>query len=153
MNPALTAFVEAFDRAYDLSSWHGPNLRGALRGVTAEEALWRPKPGVHNIWELAIHAAYWKYVVRRKLAGLARGSFPLKGSNWIASPDAADAPAWKGVLALLESEHRQLREMIMALSDAELRDANKRRLLAGVAAHDLYHAGQIRLVRRLMRDR
>ena len=37
--------VEAFDRAYDLSSWHGPNLRGALRGVTAEEALWRPKPG------------------------------------------------------------------------------------------------------------
>lgn len=152
MNPALTAFVEAFDRAYDLSSWHGPNLRGALRGVTPADALWRPQPGAHNIWELAIHAAYWKYVVRRKLAGLARGSFPLKGSNWIASPDAPDARAWKDVLALLESEHRQLRAVMVALSDAALRDTKKRRLLAGVAAHDLYHAGQIRLVRRLMKD-
>ena len=152
MHPALSAFVEAFDRAYDLSSWHGPNLRGSLRGVTAADALWRPKPGAHNIWELAIHAAYWKYVVRRKLAGLARGSFGLKGSNWIASPDAPDARAWKDVLALLEREHRELREVIAGLSDADLRDAKKRRLLAGVAAHDLYHAGQIRLVRRLMRN-
>ena len=152
MNPTLIAFVEAFDRAYDLSSWHGPNLRGALRGVTPAEALWRPKPGAHNIWELAIHSAYWKYVIRRKLAGLARGSFPLKGSNWIASPDVPGTRAWKDVLTLLESEHRQLRAVLIGLGDAELRDAKKRRLLAGAAAHDLYHAGQIRLIRRLMRD-
>lgn len=152
MNPALTAFVEAFDRAYDLSSWHGPNLKGALRGVSAADALWRPKPGAHNIWELAIHAAYWKYVVRRKLAGLARGGFALRGSNWIASPDVADVRVWKKVLVLLENEHRQLREVMLTLSDADLRDAKKRRLLAGVAAHDLYHAGQIRLVRRLMKN-
>lgn len=151
MHPALTAFVEAFDRAYDLGSWHGPNLRGALRGVTASNALWRPKPGAHNIWELAIHAAYWKYVVRRKLSGLKRGSFALRGSNWIASPDTGDQSAWKEVLGLLETEHRQLREVIVACSEKDLADPKKRRLLAGVAAHDLYHAGQIRLIRRLMK--
>ena len=152
MNPALAAFVETFDRAYDLSSWHGPNLKGALRGVSAADALWRPQAGAHNIWELAIHAAYWKYVVRRKLTGLARGSFALKGSNWIASPQQPDAKAWKDILALLENEHRQLREAIVALGNADLSDPKKRRLLAGVAAHDLYHAGQIRLVRRLMKN-
>jgi len=58
-NPRVQLLLRALDTAYDHSSWHGPILRGSLRGVSAEEAAWRPAPGRHNIWELAVHAAYW----------------------------------------------------------------------------------------------
>lgn len=53
------------DEAYDHRSWHGTNLRGALRGLPSAVAAWRPEPMRHNIWELVVHAAYWKYAVRR----------------------------------------------------------------------------------------
>ena len=78
--------VRLLDQAYERRSWHGPNLRGSVRGVSAAVAAHRPAEGRHNIWEVALHAAYWKYVVRRRLLGEKRGSFPLKGSNWFPRP-------------------------------------------------------------------
>ena len=136
------------DQGYERSAWHGPNLRQALRGITAEQAAWRPTTGRHNIWEIAVHAAYWKYRVRRKLLGGNGGSFSLKGSNWFKRPMEISEEAWRADLALLESEHRKLRQ---ALSDyvAGKARALPPRTLFGVAFHDVYHAGQIRLLRRL----
>ena len=61
------------DEAYDRRSWHGPNLRGSLRGLSAAEAAWRPSPGRHSAWEIAVHAAYWKYAAWRRLTGEKRG--------------------------------------------------------------------------------
>lgn len=149
MSDVLNVLLAAFDEAYDKRGWHGTGLRGALRGVTAEEALWRPARGRHNVWELAVHAAYWKYAVRRRLTGIKRGSFALKGSNWFASPDIADDSAWREVVALVDREHRALREAIASLKPAALREKKTLRLLYGVTAHDLYHTGQIQLVKRL----
>src|SRR6202022_3143178 len=74
------------DEAYEKRAWHGPNLKQSLRGVSAKQAAWRPAPGRHNIWELAVHSAYWKYAVRRKIAGRKRGSFVLEGSNFFPRP-------------------------------------------------------------------
>jgi len=140
--------LELLDEAYDLPAWHGPNLRNSLRGVTARQAAWRPRPGRHNIWEVAVHAAYWKYAVRRRLLGGKRGSFALKGSNWFERPDSATEEEWRADLALLEEEHRKLRETVAGLPAAA-----KTRLIYGIAFHDVYHAGQIRLLRRLQAAR
>ena len=60
MTDLLLAMI---DEAYDHRSWHGTNLRGAIRGVTPAVAAWRPGTDRHNIWELVVHAAYWKYAV------------------------------------------------------------------------------------------
>ncbi|HUP50734.1 MAG TPA: DinB family protein [Thermoanaerobaculia bacterium] len=147
-NP-LDLVLSAIDEAYDRKSWHGTNLRGSLRRVSAGEALWRPGEGRHNVWELAVHAAYWKYAVRRRLRGGKRGSFALKGSNWFAAPARAGEAEWREVLDLLDGEHRALREAIAALPARALDDRKTRQLLTGIAAHDLYHAGQIQLVKRL----
>ena len=146
---ALDVLLAAIDEAYERKSWHGTNLRGSLRRVNAAEALWRPAPGRHNIWELAVHAAYWKYTVRRRLSGEKRGSFPLKGSDWFAAPDHADDGAWRDVRALLDEQHRLLRTSIAALTPKALDDPKTRHTITGIAAHDLYHTGQIQLVRRL----
>jgi hypothetical protein len=152
---SLQQLLFLIDTAYDHASWHGPNLRGSLRGVTPRQAAWRPAPGRHNIWELAVHAAYWKYVAWRRLTGSKRGSFPLAGSNWLPRPQEASVKAWRGDLALLEEIHRTLRDVVAALPPAALdrasgqRGVSNRALATGVAAHDLYHAGQIQLLKRL----
>jgi DinB superfamily len=134
------------DEGFDKKSWHGPNLRGAIRGVTAKQAAWRPGQDRHNIWELTLHAAYWKYVVRRKLSGEKRGSFTLPGTNFFARPTAASEKAWKDDIQILVAEHRKLRAVVSRLDSASSAHAH---VVRGAAAHDLYHAGQIRLLRQL----
>lgn len=137
------------DEAFDRKGWHGPTLRGSLRGLTVEEAVRRPEKGRHNIWELALHCAYWKYAVRRRLTGEKRGSFPLKGSNFFASPDDADERGWRDVLRILDDQHAQLRSTIESLPKAAFDEMKRVRMMYGAAAHDVYHAGQIQLIKRL----
>jgi hypothetical protein len=137
------------DEAYGRKGWHGTTLRGSLRGLSIEQLRWRPAEGRHNIWELATHCGYWKYAVRRRLTGEKRGSFAMKGSNWFALKAPADESSWKEALRLLDDEHRQLRAAIEALPRIAFQDRKRVRLMYGVAAHDLYHAGQIQLLKRL----
>lgn len=151
----VAQFLRQIDQAYDGKSWHGTNLRGSLRRVTLDQAAWRPDPGRHNIWELVLHAAYWKYAVRRRLTGEGRSGFPLDGSNFFTRPDAGTEAEWTRDLALLRDEHRKLRAAVAGLSDPALDRASSGGetlavdLVAGIIAHDLYHAGQIQLLKRL----
>ena len=138
------------DEGYSKKTWHGPNLRQALKGVSAKQAAWRPGPGRHNIWELTIHAAYWKYAVRRRIDGGKPGRFVLKGHNFFPRPEPGKASesAWRADRALLENEHRAMVESIRKLLKSP-RGKKSLPMLYGVAFHDVYHAGQIRLLRRL----
>jgi DinB superfamily len=147
------------DEAYNRAAWHGPNLRGSLRGLTVREAAWRARPGRHNIWEIAVHAAYWKYAVRRRLIGEKRASFSLHGSNWFARPIDRSEKAWCADLGLLDAEQQRLKEAVSSFEPENLdRPARgsktvARRLIAGIALHDVYHAGQIQLIKKLLRSR
>jgi len=151
----VRALVTIMDQAYDRHSWHGTNLRGSIRGLSAEQAAWRPAPGRHNVWELVVHAAYWKYAAWRRLTGAARGSFPEKGSNWFERPRVSGDAAWRRDVAMLHQMHRQLREAAVLQDGRDVRrplrggTVTAFGLLSGVAAHDLYHAGQIQLLKRL----
>jgi hypothetical protein len=139
------------DEAYEKKTWHGPNLRQSLKGVTARQAAWRPGSGRHNIWEVTLHATYWKYALRRRIEGGKRGSFVLKGSNFFPRPEKGKLheAAWAADKKLLEREHRALR----AAAAQVLRTSRGAKFMPqfyGMAFHDIYHAGQIRLLRRLM---
>src|SRR5687767_6862611 len=143
------------DQAYDHPSWHGTNLRGSIRRVSLDQAVWRPGRGRHNIWETVVHAAYWKYTAWRRLTGTKRGSFPLQGSNWFRRPVEATERAWRTEIELLDSMHVLLRDALGHLPARDLfltppgSKVSNFALLSGVAAHDLYHAGQIQLLKRL----
>jgi uncharacterized damage-inducible protein DinB len=144
----LPLLLEILDEGYNRRAWHGPNLRQALRGISAEAAAWRPAPARHNIWEITVHAAYWKYCLRRRWRGEKRGSFTLRGSNWFKRPEELSEAAWRADLALLDAEHELLRQAVVDCLRGKIRPTS-RRLVFGVALHDIYHAGQIRLLRRL----
>jgi DinB superfamily len=159
-NARVEQLLEIVARAYDRRSWHGTNLRGSIRGVDHALAARRPRAGRHNIWELVVHAAYWKYAARRRLTGEKRGAFPLDGSNFITRPAPGDASAaaWRRDVALLGQMHRGLVEAIAGLRDRDLdrvdlgSSVTRFELVAGIAAHDLYHAGQIQLIKRMVAD-
>jgi len=159
MNGRIALLLDVCDQAFDHRAWHGTPLAGAIRGVSHRDALWRPPPGKgrHNIWEIVLHTAYWKYIVRRRLTRDPELTFPRRGSNWPRLPAPADAAAWRRDVALLRDEHRLLRAVIARFPAARLgargwrsRWSNVEHIY-GIASHDLYHAGQIQLLKRLLR--
>ena len=137
--------LQALDTAFDKRSWHGANLVGAIKGVDARVAARRVGER-KTVWEQVLHAAYWKQRVLNKLAGPTR--FPRKGTNWIPLPAPADDAAWNRDVELLRDLQRRLRESVATLPTKRL-DAKTIWLIQGAAAHDLYHAGQIKLLLRL----
>lgn len=148
------ALLASLDEAFDRRSWHGTNLRGAIRRLTPQVAARRPGRDRHNIWELIVHAAYWKYAVRRRLTGAKRGSFPLAGSNFWPRAGGGTADLARDV-ALLVDQHRCLRAAVAAFPPRRWGERapgspfTYAALVRGAAAHDLYHAGQIQLLKRL----
>lgn len=159
MDRRIRLLLEVFDQAYAGTSWHGTTLWGALRGLTPPEALWRPQRGRHNIWELVLHTAYWKCMVRRRLVRDPEIKFPRPGSNWPRLPERTDAAAWKRDTALLKREHAALQRAIARFDAGQLARRGWRskwsnvQHIYGIASHDLYHAGQIQLLKRLYRDK
>lgn len=153
--PAVrTILLDLLDRCYEKQSWHGPNLKGSIRGLTPGQACWRPSPGRHSIAEHVLHAAYWKYTVRRRLLGEARGSFALDGSNWF-RVESCDDDEWREHKKRLDTEHKQLRMAVREFPVSRLGARSERSkftyldTIMGIAQHDLYHTGQIQLIKRL----
>ena len=159
MDHRIDLLLQILDQSYDRRAWHGTNLRGSIRGLNLHEVTWRPGARRHSIWEIVLHTAYWKYAVRRSLTGEAAGTFPRAGSDWPGLPAERDEAHWKQDVALLRNEHRQLREALARFPAARLtqKPAGKKmrfeQYIYGVASHDLYHAGQIQLIKRLCRAR
>ncbi len=158
MNPSSVALLlRSVDRSFKGPAWHGPTLMSSLQGVDPEAAAWRPDPDRHNVWELVVHAAYWKYRVCALLTSLPRGSFGLKGSNFFERPIEVTAPAWESDLELLQEWHRRLLDAVREFDPGRLADRvgtgrfTFEELIDGAAAHDVYHAGQIQLLKKLRR--
>lgn len=158
-SPVIELLIDNIDNAYSRKAWHGPNLRGSLRRLSLDEVCWRPGHGRHNIWEIVLHAAYWKYAVRRRILGEKRGSFPEKGSNWFLRPVQKNKSCWQADIYLLDEIHRTMRDAVMSLDPGDLSRKPHGSTMTigsiaiGIAAHDLYHTGQIQLIKRLFPKR
>lgn len=165
MRPIIRFLQENVQPRPGRRGWHGgPTALGALRGVTAKQASWRPGPRRKSIWDLALHIAYWNYAVRRRLEGLtASGStarFDRGPSNWPKPARSADDHAWAADVALVRTEHEKLLKAIASIRPALLARKPRGRgewtyaeLVLGIAQHDAYHIGQIQLVKRLWSER
>jgi hypothetical protein len=149
-DPRITLLVEILDHGFDKASWHGPNLASSFRGLDARIASKR-LPGRKSVWEQVLHAAYWKRIVLNKLTLTER--FPRRGSNWPRVPEELSERAWKADVALVHEIHAQLRAAVAAMEPKRLDDPKLRRMIHGAAFHDIYHAGQIRLLRKMLTGR
>ena len=151
----IDSFTLLLDEGFSKAAWHGPSLLGSLRGMTLPQLLYRPREDGHNAWELAVHCAYWKYAVRNRLVAGPRNTFPLEGSNFFRRDPGLTLADWKMDLALLRRQHALLRTTILGLPprsyDRKIKGGphTVRRTVLGIAAHDIYHAGQVGLLKRM----
>jgi uncharacterized damage-inducible protein DinB len=143
--------VDQIRRAFEGDAWHGPSVQELLKEIPAERAAAHPLPGRHSIWELVLHMTAWKDVVIRRLAGDPIDKLPPE-QDWPAIGDRSPQ-AWAKAKEQLQQTHRRLIEAASLLSDAQItglvpgKPYTAYYLLHGIVQHDLYHAGQIALLR------
>jgi uncharacterized damage-inducible protein DinB len=154
----IARIIDQLEREHAGDPWHGSPLRQILEGIDHEQAAQRPLAGAHTIWELVLHMISWKNEVRRRIAG-APAAVPLEG-DWPAPPGPS-REAWRETLAALEASHRALVSAVAGLPEEKLfqptHDPRDREsgagvdhyvLLHGIVQHDVYHAGQIALLKK-----
>ena len=138
-------------RAFEGEAWHGPAVLELLRDVTAQQAAARPIAGAHTIWELVLHIAAWENAGRRRLEG-DRAELPDE-ENFPPVNDTSEA-AWQRTIKELKIGHSKLYDAIAGLDESRLDEPildGMRSVyitLHGVIQHDLYHAGQIALLKK-----
>lgn len=148
-----TRIADQLRRAFYGSAWHGPALLELLGDIDALAAAAKPLPKVHSIWELVLHTAAWDGAVHRRLGG---EKLQLKGEqNFPRVPKPTEA-AWRKAVAETRRAHDALVEAVAALPDSRLghRVPGKRydfyHMLQGLAQHELYHAGQIAILKKVL---
>ena len=154
----IDRIVDELQREYDGDPWHGSPLKSILDGVSASQAAAKPLPSAHSIWELVLHMTAWKGEVRKRLSG-APASDPEEG-DW-PSPAKQTAESWSEALKRLDAAHTRLIEAIRQVPEDRLFEAtNDPRsrplgtgvsyyvLLHGIVQHDVYHSGQIAILKK-----
>ena len=147
--------LDQLRRAFEGNAWHGPSVREALAGVTASQAHARPLANAHSIWELVQHIAVWEDVGRRRLEG-DRAQIEISSpTDWPPAADRSEA-AWEQAKAALDRGHETLRAAITRVDESRLDEPILEGMstvyvtLHGVIQHDLYHAGQIAMLKKAL---
>ena len=145
-------------RAFEGEAWHGPAVLEILEGVTAVGALARPLARSHCIWEIVLHIAVWDDAARRRMAG--EVVQPTPDEDWPAIAETSPE-AWRRTLGHLRRTHDALVAAVSALPDSRLMEKVPGKepdyytlyyMLHGIAQHELYHAGQIALLKKSVGD-
>lgn len=147
--------IDQYQRAFNGQAWHGPPLMVILEGVTAAQASAHPIPGAHSIWELVLHIAAWEKACSRRLGG-DRAQLSDE-EDWPAITDFSE-DAWQQAKDLLVATHKELLESIAGvdeskldrpiIDDLETPYSSIYVTLHGGVQHDLYHAGQIAILKK-----
>lgn len=145
--------VDLMRRAAEGDAWHGPSLREVLAGIDAGRAATRSVPGAHTVWELVQHVGVWREVVRRRLAG--EWPEPTPAEDFPSAHDPSEE-RWAAAIAEMEAAGLELRAAVEALPPERVAEPIRPGdlpvyvVLHGVVQHDLYHAGQIALLKRAL---
>lgn len=149
----VARLLSQLHRAYAGPAWHGPALNNILTGVTFQTAAERPIPNAHTIWELVLHITVWMTVPTRRLEGAEMPTLPPE-QDWPAAPEPSDS-AWRQALDGLADAQRNLEAAVRRLPEERLREVvlgdvpySIYTMLYGVVQHNLYHAGQIALLKK-----
>jgi uncharacterized damage-inducible protein DinB len=150
-----TRIADQLRRAFAGDAWHGDSLFEILDGVTAAQAAARPIKNAHTIWELVLHIAAWDNAVLRRLGGVA---VELSDTQNFPTVTDTSETAWRKALAEVQRVHDELVEAVSVLPDSRLDEIVPGKegahytfyyMLHGVVQHELYHAGQIALLKKM----
>ena len=148
---------DQFRRAFEGEAWHGPSVLALLDGVTAQQAAAHPIPGAHSIWELTLHIAAWERACLRRLNG---DPAQLTDAEDFEPINDTSDEAWEATKQKLIDNHRELLEEISSVDESRLNEpvmshptipfSSTYVTLHGGVQHDLYHAGQIAMLKKAL---
>jgi hypothetical protein len=139
-------------RAFDGEAWHGPSLGELLSGINAQQAVARPVPAAHSIWELVLHIDVWTEAASEAIRGIPMPRLVGTPKDWANATDTS-AAAWARATEHLFQSAARLASEIDGFDDARLKEVVPGReydfyyLFHGIVQHSLYHAGQIALLK------
>jgi hypothetical protein len=144
----------SLNESYAGPAWHGPSVRESLDGVSARVAAGKLSPSRNSIWELVLHLAHGRHLVIERITATPDATFPrqVREPWWPVAPVDMSDHAWRRDLELLDDYHAKLVDAIRRATLAQLERVPERsehsvaQQLIGMALHDTYHAGQIRLL-------
>jgi hypothetical protein len=146
----IERIAKQLEKTFAGRAWHGPAVEEVLAGVTAEVAA-APSPGDHTIWQIVEHMTFWEETARRWLAG--DRTRPKDEDSWTTVTDTSEA-AWQATLARQRRLHASMLEEVARLDDTRLSERlfddmpSVYAILHGVAQHNVYHAGQIAILKK-----
>ncbi|MFZ3217085.1 MAG: DinB family protein [Candidatus Acidiferrales bacterium] len=149
----INRILDQMDRAFAGDAWHGPPLESLLDGISAEDASLHPVRGAHSIWELVNHVAAWNSIVRRRAEGAKEEVTPEL--DWPPVWETTEV-AWQRSRVHLRECRARLREVVQNLPPEKLDETVTGEnyscyvMLHGLVQHDLYHAGQIAMLKKAL---
>ena len=143
--------VDQLKRAFEGEAWHGPSVLETIEGISSQQAAARPFNDIHSIWEIVLHIEAWERAILRRLRG-DRAQLPAE-EDWPPVAATSDA-AWEQTRQSLSQGHDDLRHEIGRLDESRLEQPIIEGMpsvyvtLHGIVQHDLYHAGQIAILKK-----
>jgi len=147
----IERIADQLERGFEGDAWHGDPLMKILDSVTAQQAAARPVKGAHSIWEIVHHILAWKAAIPVRLRGEVKEL--LGQGDWPPVTDTTD-PAWRNCLSELREKHAELVKAVKKFPENKLEEMAPNRdhsyyvMLQGMVQHDLYHAGQIAILKK-----
>jgi uncharacterized damage-inducible protein DinB len=160
--PERDRLIDSLRRAHDGTPWHGPSRADVLADVSAHEAAYRASEDSHTLWEIVLHMRSWtEEVLRRARGGVP--SEPARG-DWPAMPRSKNDETWRATLASLDAAHQDLVAFVATMPEdaraSRVKDRpgdpadsgiTQRAMIRSLAEHDVYHTGQLALLKRIAR--
>lgn len=148
MTMEIKNIVSLLRRTYEGGAWHGPSVKEALADVTQKTAFHR-LPHTHSIIELVAHMTAWKTSVARRLSG----DYLYKVTEEMNFPNPQD---WHATVQQLDESQGALLAAIEVFDSGKLdqqvpwtdESFTYYAIIHGIIHHDLYHAGQIVLIKK-----
>jgi len=148
----IERITDQLERAFRGEAWHGPSVRQILSGVNCSAANTLPMKGVHTIWEIVLHMIVWMRLTVHALDGDSMPADPLPDQDW-PEVEEAEEDEWAETMDDLVETHNLLIDRVSGLTDDDLmkivpgRDFSWYILIHGIVQHNLYHAGQIAIIK------
>ena len=145
MNPGA-AYVNDFKLFSEGKNFWQASLIKQIEGLTMEQALYKPNPGRHGIWQIVRHIAYWKHWALTYL----NENIPLdaKADNWALMPEVQTEETWIEEIQRLQKLNNDCITAAEGLGD-ELFTSTEEKVVffRQLLYHDCYHTGQIGFLR------
>lgn len=153
-NSKIMYYVNRFNEIYNGSPWYGETLEAKLNDVTDKNAFLQPVDVAHSVAEIVCHMTYWRKGLLSHLEG--DGTFtPAVESpdNWV-SVDTLTKEGWKKIFDDFNQSQKKTTQLLAKQNDEFLakeysKGSTFEYLIQGIIDHDVYHLGQIGLVKKL----